>query len=229
MQAVELLRAVASVDPREYEAQMTRTAAAVRTVGTFIAELAERCGPSLTTVDFVLPRANPRTVLWAPTGTVDSSTYRCHLLALARWLGTPTAVCPAAAEVHRTVHHQDGCLRAPDGAVHCRPHQRSCVEARRVSLHRVPLRRVPRTVAAHVALLVPHLGCDAYPVRSGIVTAIGHLLARRLRAGRPRRRGQPGCGPDVRIGEKVPFLDGNGPSVLQEHRQLLVASYIWRS
>ena len=37
--------------------------------------------------------------------------------------------------------------------------------------------RVPRTVAAHVALLVPHLGCDAYPIRSGIVTAIGHLLA----------------------------------------------------
>ncbi len=39
------------------------------------------------------------------------------------------------------------------------------------------LRRVPRTVAAHVALLVPHLGCDAYPIRSGIATAIGHLLA----------------------------------------------------
>ena len=39
---MELLRAVASVDPRDYEAQMTRTAAAVRTVGAFIAELAER-------------------------------------------------------------------------------------------------------------------------------------------------------------------------------------------
>ena len=40
---MELLRAVASVDPREYEAQMTRTATAVRTVGAFIAELAEQC------------------------------------------------------------------------------------------------------------------------------------------------------------------------------------------
>ena len=31
-------------------------------------------------------------------------------------------------------------------------------------------------MATHIALLVPHLGCDAYPIRSGIVTAIGHLL-----------------------------------------------------
>ena len=53
MQAVELLRAVASVDPREYEAQMTRTAAAVRTVGAFVAELAERCGPWLDARCFV--------------------------------------------------------------------------------------------------------------------------------------------------------------------------------
>lgn len=36
--------------------------------------------------------------------------------------------------------------------------------------------RLPRTVASHVSLLVPHLGCKAYPIRSGIVTAIGHLL-----------------------------------------------------
>jgi hypothetical protein len=27
-----------------------------------------------------------------------------------------------------------------------------------------------------MALLAPHLGCGAYPIRSGIVTAIGHLL-----------------------------------------------------
>ena len=37
-------------------------------------------------------------------------------------------------------------------------------------------RSVPRTVAAHMALLAPHLGCGAYPIRSGIVTAVGHLL-----------------------------------------------------
>ena len=36
--------------------------------------------------------------------------------------------------------------------------------------------RLPRTVASHMSLLVPHLGCKAYPIRSGIVTAIGHLL-----------------------------------------------------
>ena len=78
-QAVELLRAVASVDPREYEAQMTRTAAAVRTVGAFIAELAERCVPLLSSppachmptmyVHAVLPRRD-----W-----LDVSTSRiCH-------------------------------------------------------------------------------------------------------------------------------------------------------
>ena len=32
------------------------------------------------------------------------------------------------------------------------------------------------TVAAHMALLVPHLGGKAYPLRSAIVTAAGHLL-----------------------------------------------------
>ena len=42
---------MASVDPREYEAQMTRTAAAVRTVGAFVAELAERCGAFYDTLD----------------------------------------------------------------------------------------------------------------------------------------------------------------------------------
>jgi hypothetical protein len=42
-QAVELLRQVAAVDPADYERQMTATAASVRAVGTFIAELADRC------------------------------------------------------------------------------------------------------------------------------------------------------------------------------------------
>ena len=44
-QAVELLRAVTSVEPCEYEKQMTRTAGAVRSVGSFIGELAEKCVP----------------------------------------------------------------------------------------------------------------------------------------------------------------------------------------
>ena len=42
--------------------------------------------------------------------------------------------------------------------------------------------RLPRTVGAHVSLLVPHLGCKAYPIRSGIVNAIGHLIARGFEA-----------------------------------------------
>ena len=37
--------------------------------------------------------------------------------------------------------------------------------------------RLPRTVGAHVALLVPHLGCKAYPIRSGIVHALASLIA----------------------------------------------------
>lgn len=40
---MELLRAVAAVDPRDYEAQMARTASGVRNVGAFIGDLAERC------------------------------------------------------------------------------------------------------------------------------------------------------------------------------------------
>lgn len=44
------------------------------------------------------------------------------------------------------------------------------------------LYRLPRTVGAHVSLLVPHLGCKAYPIRSGIVNAIGHLIARGFEA-----------------------------------------------
>lgn len=42
-QAVELLRQVAGVDPADYERQMAATAASVRAVGSFIAELADRC------------------------------------------------------------------------------------------------------------------------------------------------------------------------------------------
>ena len=37
--------------------------------------------------------------------------------------------------------------------------------------------RLPRTVGAHVALLVPHLGCKAYPIRNGIVHALASLIA----------------------------------------------------
>jgi hypothetical protein len=42
VQAVELVRQVAAVDPADYERQMTATAGSVRAVGTFIAELADR-------------------------------------------------------------------------------------------------------------------------------------------------------------------------------------------
>ena len=42
VQAVELLRQVAAVDPADYERQMAATAGSVRAVGTFIAELADR-------------------------------------------------------------------------------------------------------------------------------------------------------------------------------------------
>ncbi|KAK9839654.1 hypothetical protein WJX81_003584 [Elliptochloris bilobata] len=38
--------------------------------------------------------------------------------------------------------------------------------------------QVPRTVAAHISLLAPHLGGRAYSLRSAIVTAIGHLIVR---------------------------------------------------
>jgi len=37
---------------------------------------------------------------------------------------------------------------------------------------------VPRTVVAHIALLAPHLGGRAYSLRSAIVIALGHLIAR---------------------------------------------------
>lgn len=44
----------------------------------------------------------------------------------------------------------------------------------------------PRTLAAQMALLLPHLGGDSYTIRSEIVTAIGHILERLF----PRREGQ---------------------------------------
>ncbi|KAK9823736.1 hypothetical protein WJX72_005030 [[Myrmecia] bisecta] len=36
--------------------------------------------------------------------------------------------------------------------------------------------RLPRTVAKHISLLMPHLGGKAYPLRSAIVTTVGHLV-----------------------------------------------------
>ncbi len=39
-----------------------------------------------------------------------------------------------------------------------------------------PAPRCPRLVAARVALLMGHLGGRAYSLRSGIVTALGHLV-----------------------------------------------------
>ncbi len=38
-------------------------------------------------------------------------------------------------------------------------------------------------MAAHISLLAPHLGGRAYSLRSAIVTAIGHLVARAFVAG----------------------------------------------
>ena len=37
-------------------------------------------------------------------------------------------------------------------------------------------RRLPKDVAAHISLLIPHLGGKAYALRSAIVTAVGHLI-----------------------------------------------------
>ena len=36
--------------------------------------------------------------------------------------------------------------------------------------------RLPHVVASNISLLAPHLGGKAYPIRSAIVTAIGHLI-----------------------------------------------------
>lgn len=38
--------------------------------------------------------------------------------------------------------------------------------------------RLPHVVASNISLLAPHLGGKAYPIRSAIVTAIGHLIQR---------------------------------------------------
>lgn len=38
--------------------------------------------------------------------------------------------------------------------------------------------RLPQVVASNISLLAPHLGGKAYPIRSAIVTAIGHLIQR---------------------------------------------------
>ena len=38
--------------------------------------------------------------------------------------------------------------------------------------------RLPLVVASNISLLAPHLGGKAYPIRSAIVTAIGHLIHR---------------------------------------------------
>ena len=45
VQAVELLQVVAAVAPGDYEKQMVNTAACVRSVGAFIADLADRYPP----------------------------------------------------------------------------------------------------------------------------------------------------------------------------------------
>lgn len=36
--------------------------------------------------------------------------------------------------------------------------------------------RLPHVVASNISLLASHLGGKAYPIRSAIVTAIGHLI-----------------------------------------------------
>ena len=35
-------------------------------------------------------------------------------------------------------------------------------------------------MCTHISLLVPHLGGKAYPLRSAIVTAVGHILVKGL-------------------------------------------------
>jgi hypothetical protein len=57
VQAGELLRQVAAVDPADYERQMAATAGSVRAVGTFIAELADR------SVDIALCNSHSREVV----------------------------------------------------------------------------------------------------------------------------------------------------------------------
>lgn len=37
-------------------------------------------------------------------------------------------------------------------------------------------RRLPKAVAAHISLLIPHLGGKAYALRSAIVTSVGFLV-----------------------------------------------------
>ena len=40
----------------------------------------------------------------------------------------------------------------------------------------VLLCRLPKAVAAHISLLIPHLGGKAYALRSAIVTSVGYLV-----------------------------------------------------
>ena len=78
----------------------------------------------------------------------------------------------ALASVPRAVWTRDGSDQ------HVAPSHDLCSNPRRECHARAHCLRVPRTVAAHIALLAPHLGGRAYSLRSAIVIALGHLIAR---------------------------------------------------
>lgn len=128
------------MDPADYERQMTATAASVRAVGSFIAELADRQAP---VACFICNRQH--------LAMSQPRAHRC---------------CRPVNQVAQSTSQAQPIISAPFA-----PSSRQTMHC-----------RLPRTVGAHVSLLVPHLGCKAYPIRSGIVNAIGHMIARGFEA-----------------------------------------------
>ncbi|KAL0043109.1 hypothetical protein WJX79_009421 [Trebouxia sp. C0005] len=63
--------------------------------------------------------------------------------------------------------------------------------------------RLPHVVASNISLLAPHLGGKAYPIRSAIVTAIGHLIQK---AFEPSAAGADAQGTTARLRSKQQLL-----------------------
>ncbi|KAL0030288.1 hypothetical protein WJX77_007662 [Trebouxia sp. C0004] len=63
--------------------------------------------------------------------------------------------------------------------------------------------RLPHVVSSNISLLAPHLGGKAYPIRSAIVTAIGHLIQK---AFEPSAAGADAQGTTARLRSKQQLL-----------------------
>ena len=149
-----MLREVASVDPHEYDQQQKDDAGGIRNVSTFVQELAERYAP------LEVYRHRRCCICWpissekSTENNLMRNRYR-NMLIYVTWNRGCVAGAPALP------------LPYIKGLLFPLSHSMTCWGL---------VCRLPKAVAAHISLLIPHLGGKAYALRSAIVSAVGHLV-----------------------------------------------------